>query len=25
VYDYSDAGRGTARLIPMSKVEEAVR
>jgi hypothetical protein len=25
VYAYSDAGRGTARLIPMSKVEEAVR
>jgi hypothetical protein len=25
VYAYSNAGRGTARLIPMSKVEEAVR
>jgi hypothetical protein len=25
VYAYSAAGRGTARLIPMSKVEEAVR
>ena len=25
VYAYSEAARGTARLIPMSKVEEAVR